>query len=294
MTLSIAVRDLRLCYGDVTALDDLTFALDGGKIYGLLGRNGSGKSSLLSLLAAFRRPSAGEVRIDGRPVFENGPLTRQICLIRETGDTIDDDEPVKSALSFAQAMRPNWDAAYAAALVDRFQIPRDQHICKLSRGKRAALGIVLGLAARAPLTMFDESYIGMDAPSRYTFYDELLADFMAHPRTIILSTHLIEEVSRLFEEVLIIDAGRLVLHEDAETLRARGAAVTGPAAVVDLFVEGLTVLSERQLGRTKSAMVYGGVDAARRQRAHTAGLDLEPIALQDLFVHLTEPAGDPQ
>jgi ABC-2 type transport system ATP-binding protein len=294
MTLSIAVRDLRLCYGDVTALDGLSFALDGGKIYGLLGRNRSGKSSLLSLLAAFRRPSAGEVRIDGQAVFENGSLTRQICLIRETGDTIDDDEPVKNALSFAQEMRPNWDAAYAAALVDRFQIPLGQHVGKLSRGKRAALGIVLGLAARAPLTMFDESYIGMDAPSRYTFYDELLADFMAHPRTIILSTHLIEEVSSLFEEVVIIDEGRLVLHENAETLRSRGAAVTGPAEVVDQFVQGLRVLSERQLGRTKSAMVYGGVNQMRRRQAHAAGLDLEPIPLQDLFVHLTQPGGNSQ
>ncbi|MGH2534681.1 MAG: hypothetical protein ACRDJW_20675 [Thermomicrobiales bacterium] len=140
--------------------------------------------------------------------------------------------------------------------------------------------------------MFDESYIGMDAPSRYTFYEELLADFIAHPRTIVVSTHLIEEVASLFEQVVIIDKGRLVLQEDAEALRARGAAVIGPAAAVDQFVTGLTVLNVKHLGPTKSAMVYGDLDDARRQQARAAGLEIGPIALQDLFVHLTAPTGD--
>ena len=78
-----------------------------------------------------------------------------------------------------------------------------------------------GLAARTPLTIFDESYLGMDAPSRYAFYDELLADYARHPRTVILSTHLIEEFGSLFEEVVMIHHGRLVLHEEADALRAR-------------------------------------------------------------------------
>jgi ABC-2 type transport system ATP-binding protein len=292
MSPSIEVEHVTLRYGDVTALDDLSFRLEGGKIYGLLGRNGSGKSSLLSVLAAFRRASAGTVRIDGQPVFENPRVTRQVCLIRETPDSVDSDEPVKKAIEFAAYMRPNWDAAYARTLVERFELPLDKKIDTLSRGKRASLGIVLGLAARAPLTMFDESYLGLDAPSRYAFYDELLADFMAHPRTIVLSTHLIEEVSRLFEEVVIIDRGRLVLHEEAEALRSRGAAVTGPAEAVDRLLDGLTVIGTKELGRTKSAMVFGGLDEARRRQAQSAGLDLDPIGLQDLFVHLTEPKGD--
>ena len=81
----------------------------------------------------------------------------------------------------------------------------------MSQGQRSALGVILGLASRCPLTIFDESYLGMDAPSRYAFYDELLADYLAYPRTIVLSTHLIEEVSSLFEEVVIIDRGRLLI-----------------------------------------------------------------------------------
>jgi ABC-2 type transport system ATP-binding protein len=90
---------------------------------------------------------------------------------------------------------------------------------------------------------------------------------------------------------VIIDNGRLVLQDETEVLRARGADVTGPAEAVDRFVAGRTVLRERQLGRTKSAMVYGGLDEHHRRQARDAGLDLGPVALQDLFVHLTQPSG---
>lgn len=288
----IDLEGVTLRYGDVSALDGLSLSLAGGKIYGLLGRNGSGKTSLLSVLAAFREPTLGGVRINGQPVFENPTIMRQIALIRESGDTVEETSKVSEALRYAAYLRPNWDVDYAARLLNRFEIPVTTKIGDLSRGKRSALGIVLGLAARAPLTMFDETYLGMDAPSRYIFYDELLADYMAHPRTFIISTHLIEEVSRLFEEVIIIDQGRLVVHDDTEALLSRGVAVTGPADVVDGYLNGFTVIGVRQLGRTKSAMIYGRLDEEKRAEARAAGLDLEPLALQDLFVHLTDPRGE--
>jgi ABC-2 type transport system ATP-binding protein len=291
MSLRVEVQDVHLRYGDVTALNGVTFALDGMKILGLLGRNGSGKSSLLSLLAGFRRPTAGSICIGGEPVFENAPIVRRICLIREAADPIDEFEPATYAFEFAAQMRPQFDAAYATTLAGRFELPMHQRVRTLSRGKRSALAVILGLAARAPLTMFDESYLGLDAPSRYIFYDELLADFKAHPRTIIVSTHLIEEVSPLLEEVLIIDHGRILLHQDVETLRSCGVEVTGPAEAVDRFVADLVVLGESQLGHTKSTTVYGPIDQGRRQQADAAGLDLGPISLQDLFVHLTRTVG---
>ncbi|GAA3441702.1 ATP-binding cassette domain-containing protein [Planomonospora venezuelensis] len=289
--MKIDVNDLRVDYGDVRAIDGMTFSLDAGKIYGLLGRNGSGKTTLLSVLAGFRRESGGTVRVDGRPVFENGAVTGDVCLVRDAGETIGIGT-VEDALYFAEWLRPHWDAAYADALLDRFGLRRKANVKTMSKGQRSALGVVVGLAGRSPLTMFDESYLGMDAPSRYSFYDALLADFMEHPRTVILSTHLIEEYSSLFEEVLIIDRGRLVLHEESQTVLARGTSVTGPAERVEAFTGGLTVLDTRRLGPTASAMVYGDLDDARRGQAREAGLELGPIAMQDLFVHLTEPAGD--
>lgn len=292
MTMRIDVNGLRLTYGDVAALDNLSLSLEGNKIFGLLGRNGSGKTTLLSVLAAFRQQTSGEVQINGQPVFENPAITSQIALVRETGAPVYDDDKVEEALRYAAYLRSTWDASYAEQLIERFEIPTKIKVSQLSRGKRAAFGIVLGLASRAPLTMFDETHLGMDAPSRYAFYDELLNDYMAQPRAFIISTHLIEEVSSLFEEVVIIDEGRLVVHDETEALLSRGVAITGPADAVDRHVDGLTVIGEKQLGRTKSVMVYGDLDDAQRQRAKADQLDLEAIALQDLFVHLTTQRGD--
>lgn len=291
MNPTVEVRDLTQRFDDVVALDGVTFRLEGNGIYGLLGRNASGKTTLLSLVAGFRKPTAGEVLIGGEPVFENGAVTREICLIREGGDTVDGSERVKSALAFATTMRPHWDNDYALALLERFELSPEKKIGQLSRGQRAAMACTLGLAARAPFTMFDEAYLGLDAPWRYAFYDALLQDHMEHPRTVIISTHLIEEVSALFEQVVMIDHGRLVLHEDAEALRARGVSIVGPAAAVDAFVAPFTVLSRRTLGPTASAVIVGTVSPEARAKARAAGLEMEAVPLQDLFVHLTtQPA----
>jgi ABC-2 type transport system ATP-binding protein len=145
--------------------------------------------------------------------------------------------------------------------------------------------------------MFDESHLGMDPSSRYAFYDELLADFAAQPRTVIISTHLVDEMSALFEDILVLDKGRLVLHEPADELRTRGSSITGPAEAVDQFTDrftdGLTVLGQQRLGRTKSVTVFGVLDDAAREAA-AADLDIGPLGLQDLFVHLTQPSRESQ
>ena len=294
MSLGIEVNDLTLRYGATTALDRLNCRLDGGKIYGLIGRNGSGKTSLLSVLAAFRPATAGTVRVGGEDPFENERITRQICLIREGGD-IFASERIRDVVAFARAVRPHWDQPYAESLLDRFGLSLRQRPQRLSRGQRSALACVLGLASRAPLTIFDESYLGMDAPSRYAFYDALLADYAAHPRTVILSTHLIEEFEALFEEVVIIHRGRVLRHDRVEALSGAGVAVTGPAALVAEFVAGtdLATLGQRRLGGTTQVTLYGRLDEGGHRRAETTGLHLEPVALQDLFVHLTADQEEP-
>jgi ABC-2 type transport system ATP-binding protein len=289
VTLSVEVKDLTLRYGDTLAVDGLTLRLEGGKIYGLLGRNGSGKTSLLSIVSAFRRATSGTVLVEGAEPFENAALTRQICFVRDRVDARDEDR-VRNVFRLARALRPNWDEEYAQALVKRFDVPMGKRVGALSRGAKSALSVTLGLATRAPLTIFDESYLGMDAPSRYAFYDEMLNDYIANPRTIIVSTHLIEEVGSLFEEVVIIDRGRLVAHEETETLRSRGVAVTGPADAVEAFTAGRTVVGDQRLGSTRSTTIYGHLTGEERARARDAGLELGPVGLQDLFVHLTAEA----
>jgi ABC-2 type transport system ATP-binding protein len=287
--------DLAVHYGDTVAVDGVGFTLEPGRIHGLLGRNGSGKTTLLSVLAGLRRPSHGRVLVDGEDPFENARVVAGTCLIRESGDMIDNDR-LGRILDFAAALRPCWDGDLAARLVERFGLPLNRRAKALSRGQRSALAVVLGLATRAPLTMLDEVYLGMDAPTRYAFYDELLADYVEHPRTIILSSHLIDEIERLFEGVLVLHEGRVLVHDDADGIRGRGVSITGPAEVVDRFVavqagNGIRELGTQRLGGTKQVSMFGELDAATRSQARALGLEVGSLPLQDLFVHLTDAHG---
>jgi ABC-2 type transport system ATP-binding protein len=282
--LGVRTENLTVAFAGVPALDGLDLRLAPDKIHGLLGRNGSGKTSLLSVIASYRRQSGGTITVDGAEPFENAGTMIRTTFIRDTLD-VNAQDRIGKVLAFAARMRPGFDLGYANRLLEVFELEPRKTVNKLSRGQRSSLGVVLGLAARSPLTILDESYLGMDAVARTAFYRELLADYLEHPRTIILSTHLIEEVAGLFERVIILDQGRVVLHEEADELKARGVTVTGPADAVDAFVTGRTVLASRQLGGTREATVYGRVDPADADRA---GLTLGPVGIQDLFVHLTD------
>jgi ABC-2 type transport system ATP-binding protein len=282
----IELRRVTVRYGRTVAVDDVTLHLPTGKLYGLLGRNGSGKTSLLSALASYRKPSSGTVLVDGAEAFENPAVARRTSFIRDTVDLTDSDR-ICGALSLAGRLRPTWDGEYAGKLLDLFQLGSRTRVSALSRGQKSALGVVLGLAARAPLTILDESYLGMDAVARTLFYRELLADYLANPRTIILSTHLIDEVADIFERVVILDRGRVLMHEETEVLRGRGVKVTGPAEAVDAFAAGHTVLGEQSLGGVRAVTLDTRLDRAEVARGEAAGLTFGPISLQDLFVHLT-------
>jgi ABC-2 type transport system ATP-binding protein len=284
---TVELRDVTIRYGNTTAVDAVTTTIVGGSITGLLGRNGAGKSTLLSTIAAYRRPTSGTLLVDGDDPYEDAGLMGDICFVRDDGD-FNGDLSTRDTVSIAAAVRPYWDQDQADRLLERFRIEIGRKkVGALSKGQRSALAVSIGLATRSPLTMFDEPHLGMDAPSRYAFYDELLASYLAEPRTIVVSTHLIDEMAALFERVVIIDRGALLTHQSTDELQARGVEITGPAAAVDDLTTGMHVLSTRALGGTKSAVVFGHFNGGLREQAAAAGLELGPIPLQDLFVALT-------
>jgi ABC-2 type transport system ATP-binding protein len=195
------------------------------------------------------------------------------------------DIRVGQAVQAASWFYPNWDAGFAAALLDDFHLPRGRAVKRLSRGMRSALSIVIGLAARADLTLFDEPYAGLDAASRQLFYDRLLADYAEHPRAIVLSTHLIDEVADALERVVVLDRGKVALNAPADEVRGTAATVSGPSTAVDEYVAGRRVLHRRAIGSRAAVTVAAPVDAAARARALALGVTLEPLSLQQLLVH---------
>lgn len=287
MTHVIEVNGLTKRYRDTLALDDVSFTIEDNAIYGLLGRNGAGKTTLMSIFTAQNFATSGDVRVFGEHPYENARVLSRMCFVRE-GQKYPDDAYPHHAFASARLFFPNWDQQLADRLVEDFQIPQKTTIKKLSRGQLSAVGVVIGLASRAEVTFFDEPYLGLDAVARQIFYDRLIEDYAEHPRTVILSSHLIDEVSNLLERVLVIDRGRIVIDEEAETLRERAATVIGDQADVEEFVRGREVIHRESLGRVTSATVLGALTPADRERIAAAGLDVAPVSLQQLIVRTTQ------
>ena len=293
MTDVIEVTHLTKRYRDTLAVDDVSFGIRKDTIYGLLGRNGAGKTTVMSILTAQNFATSGDVRIFGEQPYENTRVLRRMCFVRESQKYPDDALP-KHAFRTARLFFPHWSQEFADQLIDEFQLPMRKRIKKLSRGQLSAVGVIIGLASRAEITFFDEPYLGLDAVARQIFYDRLLEDYTEHPRTVILSSHLIDEVANLIEKVLVIDRGRIVMDEDTDAVRDRAATIVGDAAAVDAFVAGREVIHRESLGRVTAVTVLGALTATDRERVAAAGLDLSPVSLQQLIVRLTQhSAGDP-
>ncbi|MEN2467761.1 ABC transporter ATP-binding protein [Ornithinibacillus sp. JPR2-1] len=285
--MNVKVDKLSLKYGNYAALQDVSFELTDKKIYGLLGRNGAGKTSLLSILASFREQTAGSVTINGEEPFENASIMQQVAFLYNK-DYKDDTDNIKKLLDGVARFRPNFDREYAEYLVKRFKLDQKKAIKKLSKGMQSAVNVTIGLASRAPLTIFDEVYLGMDAPSRDIFYKELLEDQERHPRTIILSTHLVSEMDYLFDEVLLLHGGKIMLQENYDALISKGAKITGNADVVEDFVQSKQSIHEERLGGTKAVTILGELSGDERRIASDKGIDIAPVTLHELFVHLTK------
>jgi len=283
MSAAATLHDVTMRFREHTALDGVSTAFERDAITGLLGRNGAGKTTLMQLLTGHRVPTRGQVKVFGASPYENDRVLKDTCFIKE-GQRYPDHFRVTDALSAAAMLFPHWDGDLAADLMAGFDLPAKRSIKKLSRGMTSAVGIVVGLASRAPLTLFDEPYLGLDAVARQLFYDRLIADYAEHPRTVILSTHLIEEIAPLLEHVLLIDRGRILLDSDAESLRDSAVTVTGPGDKVRAFARQHELLHSESLGGHSRAVVRVS-GAADREAA--PGLHVEPTNLQQLVVAMS-------
>lgn len=285
MTTIVEARGLTKRYRGVTAVDGVDFEIARDSITGLLGRNGAGKTTLMHLLTGQEFATSGSISIAGGNPVENAGVLQHTCFIKESQRYPDDFKP-KHVFSAAPGFFPHWDANFARELADEFRLPIDRRIKKLSRGQLSSVGIIVGLASRAPITIFDEPYLGLDAIARQAFYDRLLADYAEHPRTIILSTHLIDEVGALLENALVIDSGRIIIDSPVDALRSHAATIAGPADAVERAITELEVLHRERLGGFVSATVAGTSEKLLAE-ARAAGLEVGPVSLQQLIIRQT-------
>lgn len=239
----IIAHELTKTFGGETVLDRLDLAIEPGGIHGLLGRNGVGKSTLLSIIGGQLKASGGDVAVDTQPPFDNAAVMDRTCL---TG--VDTAYPASWKLRdvlLAAAMRyPNWDQALADELIADFALENAMTTIyqKLSRGQRAMTAIVIGLASGAELLLLDEPYVGLDIHNTKVFYRHLLNQAETG-RTVIMATHHIDDAAKVLDSALILGRdGTIAAHltpDDADALVISQGIRTRAAGFDDLIARYL-------------------------------------------------------
>ena len=269
-------------FGNVKALDDINLTFEEGKIYGLLGRNGAGKTTMLKIIYEMLFPNSGVVHMDGHAIGGNDTALGKMFFIGEK-NYFPEDMKVEKAFRLMNDFRKDFDPAYANRLADAFGLNIKKKIKSLSTGYASIFKNILALASNAPFILLDEPVLGLDANHRDMFYKFMIEKYSESPFTAIISTHLIEEVADVVEHVVIIRNGCIIRDEPRESLLDSGYSVSGKADTVRAFVSGREVLGTDALGGFETAYVLGECP----KNDLPEGLEISRMDLQRLFIQLT-------
>ena len=275
-----AVKGLTVRFGETVALDNVTVSFSQERIYGLLGRNGAGKSTLMNAVTNRLFPDAGDITINGEPARENDRAQGMVYCMGEK-NYLPDTTTVRQMFRWTADFYPGFDMEYAESLAKEFGLDIKKKLKGLSTGYLTISKLITALACPAPYVIFDEPVLGLDANHRELFYRRLIENYAARPRTVIISTHLIEEIADIVEQVVIIKEGRILLDKPAEEVKAMGYAVSGKAGAVDAYCAGREVLDVESLGGLKTACILGKPEDVPEE------LELSRLDLQKLFIRLT-------
>lgn len=279
----VRTQKLSKTFRGAKALDGISLEIEEGLIYGLAGRNGAGKTTLLTALTGQTLPDNGsQIELFGQKL---NAATIARTHLQRTNQSYPEDLRVFQVLTMGRLAHPNWDQSLALSLLIDFEIPLKARARRLSDGQKSALGIAVALASRADLTLMDEPYTGLDPVARALFYDRLLEDFSAHPRTFIISTHLIGEIAPLLNRIILIDRGELVFTGDAEDATYTAHEIAGNQDAVSVYLaktslEGF-VVRDRAIGSMRSAVVASALTAENEELAGKLGVGIQPVLLQD-------------
>lgn len=259
-------------------------------VTGLVGCNGAGKSTLLALLAGHLRPSGGSVQVNGHEAFDDATVLHDVSL---TGVDVGypDAWIVGSVLEVVARRFPQWDAATADRLLSGFGVAAESGYGELSRGQRSAVGIVIGLASNAPVTLLDEPYVGLDTQARRLLTRELLGlEEAPVVRTVVLATHHLTDLERVASRVLVLDHGRVTHDLDPAELGERFLRVTGSTGRVDAALAGLhraggTILERRDMAGASRVIVDLGEGSPGK--FVLADVVVEPLGIEDAVIQLT-------
>lgn len=283
---AIQIKNVTKRYDNLTAVDNVSFSFGFGKIYGFLGRNGAGKSTLINIIANRIFADSGEVLIDDIPAKDNMQVHEKIFCMSES-DLYDTSLKIKDHFKWIERFYDSFDLNKAFEISEKFNLDTSKRFKALSKGYQSIFKLTVALSLNVPYVIFDEPVLGLDANHRELFYDLLLKDYEDNERTIIIATHLIEEVANIIEEVVLIDKGKVLLQEKVENLLETGYSISGVAGEVDDYCSDKKVIGYDELGNLKIAYILGETTPL----SPNSNLQISTMNLQKLFVKITEKGG---
>jgi len=274
-------------FGKTLALSELSVTVNEGSITGLIGRNGSGKTTLMKILAGLLDTTGGEALVFGQRPQDNLPVLNK--LVYTYHDVAYDPKlNLRTILKAYSVMFKGFDAEFAGKLMNYFELNGKLRYGSLSQGMGSIFNFLCALSCRAPLTMLDEPVLGMDVTVRKAAYEILLRDYTEHPRTLIISSHLLSEIEGTLSDILLIEQGKAVLNCPIDDIRQSAYRVDGATQALDNFTLNKRVISRKTSEIGSFAVVYEKYTETASESAKRQGLSVSPVKAEDLCVYLTQ------
>ena len=286
-------------YGRTTAVDAISLDVPKGSVFALLGRNGSGKSSLVRCLLGWQKPSDGRCELLGEdPWTRRARLMKKVGVVPEEPDAPREMTP-RQLGAFCARLYPSWDGKGFEARLARFGVPPGTPFGRLSKGQKGLTQLSLALAPSPELLLLDDPTLGLDPVARHAFFDEIVAELADRGTTVVLTTHDLAGVERIADRVGLLKDGRLLLAEETEALKARWRTIRYRSEVTENRTEFGNELDEMEPVRTKvrgwgiESVVSGFTEERFSRFAEKDGIvdaEAAPLSLEELFLAV---AGEP-
>ena len=278
----IELKQVTKQYGQATVLKNITLTVDEPGIYCLLGRNGAGKTTLLKSIAGYQNITSGTIQVDGKPITPS-TLDTGVSYIENFAKHF--NLPVRKLLRIASEVNPNYDYDFASEMMERFELDGKKKFNHLSLGMKTMVSTIICLASNKEVILLDEPVLGFDAIMRVEFYDMLTESFQKHPRIIIVSTHIIEEIAKTIQKLIIIDKGSVRFFDTLQSVETKAFSVSGLQKDVEAATRGLHVIGQDTVGGLVTSYIF---DNPPEQ---AASLEIHPLSLQDFFIQMVGHKG---
>ena len=275
----------RWLYGlplQLPVLKNITLSVDEPGIYCLLGRNGAGKTTLLKSIAGYQNITSGSIKVGGKAI-STSTMDTGVSYIENFARHF--NLPVRKLLRIASEVNPSYDSDFALEMMERFELDGKKKFRHLSLGMKTMVSTIICLASNKEVILLDEPVLGFDAIMRMEFYDMLAESFRKHPRIIIVSTHIIEEIAKTIQKLIIIDKGSIRFFDTLQSVETKAFCISGLQKDVEAATQTLNIIGQDTVGGLATSYIF---DTPPKQ---TDSLEIRPLSLQDFFIQMVGQKG---